>query len=411
MKYSITLSLHAKAHKDGTRAVRFRVSWNSQSYIHYINPAIPATNWDADGRKVIPATHPAAKEISRLTTAVIDLFDRAHLDKFIPSMDDVRTALGDLQPQQPAVAPTTHPILQAMDAFVLEEAAANSWADATISRFRVIRSHIAGWDNTATVEDMDATRMKSFVGYMFAMDLINSSVSKNLQQLRWFLRWCRNKGWTTNDTWDTYRPKFKAPTAPTIVYLTADELHQLEELDLSQSDYLARVRDVFVFCCYTGLRYSDVAHLSWDDIHDNHISIVALKTSDCIEVDLNRHAQAILDRYRPADPHPHGRALPVISNQKMNDYLKIIAERAGIDAPVKKVHYVRGQRHEVTKPKHKLITTHCGRRTFVVLALSLGVSPQVVMKITGHSDYKAMLPYIDITSPAKRAAVDALDQL
>ena len=63
--------------------------------------------------------------------------------------------------------------------------------------------------------------------------------------------------------------------------------------------------------------------------------------------------------------------------------------------------YRAGKREEITKPKYELIGTHAGRRTFICFALSSGISPQVVMKWTGHSDYKAMKPYIDIAEKVK----------
>ena len=53
------------------------------------------------------------------------------------------------------------------------------------------------------------------------------------------------------------------------------------------------------------------------------------------------------------------------------------------------------------QPKWELVGTHSGRRTFIVNALSLGITPNIVMKWTGHSDYKAMKPYIDIAEKTK----------
>ena len=91
-----------------------------------------------------------------------------------------------------------------------------------------------------------------------------------------------------------------------------------------------------------------------------------------------------------------GLALPVISNQKMNHYLKNLGELCGFTTPITIVCYRAGQRVEETYPKYSLIGTHAARRTFICFALSNGVPPQVVMKWTGHSDYKAMRPYIYI---------------
>ena len=103
------------------------------------------------------------------------------------------------------------------------------------------------------------------------------------------------------------------------------------------------------------------------------------------------------------------KALPVISNQKMNDYLKELAELAEIDEPITQTYYMGKKRIDEVLPKYSLLGTHCGRRTFICNALSLGIPPQVVMKWTGHSDYSAMKPYIDIADEIKATAMEKFD--
>ena len=63
------------------------------------------------------------------------------------------------------------------------------------------------------------------------------------------------------------------------------------------------------------------------------------------------------------------------------------------------------------KPKHELVGTHTGRRTFICNALGMGISPQIVMKWTGHSDYKAMKPYIDVVDEIKAESMKKFDGL
>ena len=117
-------------------------------------------------------------------------------------------------------------------------------------------------------------------------------------------------------------------------------------------------------------------------------------------INLNSFAKEILAKYEDQS-FPNGAALPVISNQKMNDYLKAPCEFCEFNTPITRVTYRGGKREESTKPKYELIGTHAGRRTFICFALSSGIPPQVVMKWTGHKDYKAMKPYIDIAEKVK----------
>lgn len=107
----------------------------------------------------------------------------------------------------------------------------------------------------------------------------------------------------------------------------------------------------------------------------------------------------------------HNKVLPVITNQKMNDYLKELAEMAGIDEPVRQTYYKGNERIDDITPKYALLGTHAGRRTFICNALALGIPPQVVMKWTGHSDYKAMKPYIDVANEVKASEMSKFDGL
>lgn len=100
-------------------------------------------------------------------------------------------------------------------------------------------------------------------------------------------------------------------------------------------------------------------------------------------------------------PYKDDKALPVISNQQMNNYLKELCKLAGLDEEIRITTYRGNERKDEIKHKWQLVGTHTGRRTFVVNALSLGISPDVVMKWTGHSAYSAMKPYIDIVDSIK----------
>ena len=137
---------------------------------------------------------------------------------------------------------------------------------------------------------------------------------------------------------------------------------------------------------------------------------VEIKTHDYLVIELNDHSRAILEKYE--DVHFEGdKALPVISNQKMNTYLKELGKLAGIDEPIKQTYYIGNERKEEVHPKHELLASHVGRRTFICNALSLGIPAQVVMKWTGHSDYKAVKPYIDIADDIKAVSMSKFNML
>jgi integrase len=95
----------------------------------------------------------------------------------------------------------------------------------------------------------------------------------------------------------------------------------------------------------------------------------------------------------------------------MNDYLKELGELAKIDTPVSQTHYFGSERIDEVLPKYELLGTHVGRRTFICSALSIGIPVQVVMKWTGHSDYKSMKPYIDVADKTKKNAMEKFNLL
>ena len=142
-----------------------------------------------------------------------------------------------------------------------------------------------------------------------------------------------------------------------------------------------------------------------------YMVVITPKTNDRLHIELNKYALAILGKYKDVR-FPRGLALPVISNVKMNEHLHAAAEAAGICEPVRIVQFCGNERRENVVPKCAVLTTHAGRRTFIVNALRLGVPAPVIMEWTGHSDYKAMKPYIKIVDAAKienMAKFDAFD--
>lgn len=206
----------------------------------------------------------------------------------------------------------------------------------------------------------------------------------------------------------SYTPKLKDTQKP-IVFLEWEELMHLYNLD-GLPPYLERVRDVFCFCCFTSLRYSDVANLHLSNISNNSIVITTIKTNDFLKIELNKYSKAILQKYKPDSLNDDRLALPVVSNQKMNNYLKELGKIAGFNTPIITTYYVGNKRVDKIQPKYELIGTHTGRRTFISNALMMGIAPEIVMKWTGHSDYKSMKPYIAIADKAKEQAMSLFDE-
>ncbi len=98
---------------------------------------------------------------------------------------------------------------------------------------------------------------------------------------------------------------------------------------------------------------------------------------------------------------------PISSQSSTNSPVNV----AEINDPIRITTYKGNVRHDDVYPKWELVGTHTGRRTFIVQALSMGISPNIVMKWTGHSDYKAMKPYIDIVDSIKAESMTKFNNL
>jgi integrase len=146
------------------------------------------------------------------------------------------------------------------------------------------------------------------------------------------------------------------------------------------------------------------------DLNGESLTITTIKTADTITIELNKYAQAILAKYAD-EPNLGGYVFPRITNQRMNIYVKDVCELCEINQPITKTYYRGSTRYDEVQPKYEYIGTHTGRRTFICNALMLGIPAEIVMKWTGHADYKSMKPYVDVTSGAKAKAMNLFNQL
>lgn len=181
--------------------------------------------------------------------------------------------------------------------------------------------------------------------------------------------------------------KFAVPTEETdAVYLTEKEIIQLYKHDFSKNKRLEQVRDLFVFGCFTGLRFSDYSQIKPENVvtvdGKTMIKKIAQKTRIPSIIPSNPVINEIFKRYGNRSPR-------AISNQNFNDYIKEACEDAGL-VEVGRLH---------TDPERKLfecITSHTCRRSFATNYYLQGVPTYLLMKITGHKTERSFLQYIKV---------------
>ena len=426
IKRNIIFTLESRK-KDGVLIVenvpiRMRVNFASKRIEFTTGYRIDAAKWDTDKQRVrngcTNKLKQSASEINASLlgyyTEVQEIFKKFEVEEIMPTPEQIKEAFNALHKPIEEVKQrksTPNVFYKAFDEFVRDCGRQNDWTDSTYEKFAAVKNHLMNFRDGLTFDFFDEKGLNDYVTYLRDVkEMRNSTIGKQLSFLKWFLRWAFKKGLHQNNAYDSYKPKLKS-TQKKIIFLTWEELNKLREFEIpAAKQALDRVRDVFLFQCFTGLRYSDVFNLRRSDIKDDHIEVTTVKTSDSLIIELNKHSKAILDKYKDV-AFEDDKVLPVITNQKMNDYLKELAELAGIDEPVRQTYYRGNERIDEVIPKYALLGTHAGRRTFICNALALGIPPQVVMKWTGHSDYKAMKPYIDIADDIKANAMSKFNQL
>jgi site-specific recombinase XerD len=224
--------------------------------------------------------------------------------------------------------------------------------------------------NEVFLTDVDHSFITEFDHYLRtkAHNCCNNTAVKYIKNFKKIIRQALAKGLIKVDPFLSYKAKLKKVDRG---YLTQEEIDAIQAKVIT-IPRISQVRDIFLFQCYTGLAYADIKKLSKEHIvkgtdGEQWISTRRAKTDTAINVPLLPEALAILDKYKA---HPEcynkGVLLPVLSNQRMNGYLKEVADLCGIT---------------------KNISSHLARHTFATtITLANGISLEVVSKMLGHTN-------------------------
>jgi len=247
------------------------------------------------------------------------------------------------------------------------------FAPGTYDRYNTCHKHVERFiknkykKNDMELHEVTARFVKDFEFYLKTeRKCAHNTATKYLKNFKKIIRIALANGWLKNDPFSNI--KFRLEEVD-MDFLTEEELKELRNKKL-KFERLQQVKDIYVFCCFTGLAFVDVKSLVYHDIEDKKgklwIKKKRQKTKNWCHIPLLPPAVELIDKYRD---HPKcqktGYVFPVPSNQKMNAYLKEIADLCGID---------------------KNLSTHTARHTFATtVTLSNQISIEVVSKMLGHS--------------------------
>ncbi|XOV67570.1 MAG: site-specific integrase [Fluviicola sp.] len=255
-----------------------------------------------------------------------------------------------------------------------EKVTAGLVSSATLLKYEIMKSKVVEFmlqrfrKDDIPLEELKFAFVTEFEHYLLTQDKLQSNTAyKYIKNLKRVLNIAVGNEWIQANPFAQFKCSYKSPER---IVLTQQEVHTLIETEI-KLPRLAEVRDVFVFCCYTGFAYSEVHKFKREDLSigidgETWLTTYRKKSGERESVPLLPIAMQIIERYKENDYcKQHGKLLPVNSNQRYNAYLKEVATLCGIN---------------------KKLTTHIARHTFATtITLSNGVPIETVSKMLGHS--------------------------
>lgn len=268
----------------------------------------------------------------------------------------------------------------------IETLIGNGFEANTLKSYRTSEKHLKAYvkkeygKNDIEINELDYAFINGYEYYLKTDCKISAaSAAKYIKQLKKIVNHCLANSWLTENPFIKYKQVVKIKER---TFLTQHELDAIATCKKFKVERLLHVRDVFVFCCYTGLSYADVKKLKRSEIGigidgEKWIFTSRQKTDTPSRIPLLPAAMEIINHYQD---HPQcdvqDLLLPVLSNQKMNAYLKEIADLSDV-------------------PKN--LTFHLARHTFATtVTLSNNVPIETVSKMLGHTNIKTTQHYAKV---------------
>jgi len=375
-RLTMSFYIDKKRERNGEVTLQCRVSFRKKSKTFSTGLKVPIVGWDAKKQ-----SHTKRSERSKVINQQIDSWK----SKLIVAKDEllkreVYFTVEDLVQEARGRLSTTQFMTEVYDNYVKENkepyVEQGRLSKALLIKHRrtlsALKSYISEKYQRQDVDlrQVDYGFIIGFKTFLVTSEnLAHNTALKHMQRLREVFLYCSSNGWVVKDPFKSFKFRFEPVDRS---FLTQTELDSIESY-VPPSESLERVKDVFLFSCYTGLSYSDIKKLEMKDIQNSGgfpvIEIKRQKTNIESYIPLIPKAQLLLSKYQFCiERTTENKALPVRSNQKINAFLKQLMELC-----------------EITKP----ITFHCARHTFATMMLSSAewkVSMESVSKMLGHKN-------------------------
>jgi site-specific recombinase XerD len=386
MKAKITVHIYAKtskANKNGQLPIYFRLTVNGERFEFSTKKFIDKSKWSSEQSKMKGNSEEARtinNYLDLMKSKVFDIqMELLHKNEDL-TIENFKSRLTGAQERERMIIP----IYQNHNDKI-EDLIGNGYAYGTLERFKISLKHLQEfilWKyNTSdiSINKIDYAFVTEFEFYLRSVKKCNNNTAvKYVRNFRKIIKICLDNDWLDKDPTTRYEGKMKEVERD---FLTEEELLKIYNKKIS-SERLQLVRDIFIFSCYTGLAYIDVKGLKKDHIGigidgEKWIFKNRQKTDTKSKIPVLPIAQEIIEKY---SNHPkclnEDTILPILTNQKMNAYLKEIGDLCDI-------------------PKE--ITFHMARHTFATsVTLTNGVPIETVSKMLGHKNLHTTQHYAKV---------------
>lgn len=395
---TVNFYLKKAEEKSGRSLIYLQFKYQGHRLVHAFGQTIDAANWNAKKQRVksnVQTTADGKHSLNDLLDNLEKECIRAYnssLKEGIPAPESIKARLVSFVNQNSDSPKEDGKFFLHLDRFINNEIKhkGRDKSPNTLKTYRTLKGHLLEFEqktkSTLTFDSINLDFYYKYVSFLRSKELSPNAVSKDIQILKVIMGEAVDLGLTQNLQFR--HKKFSVSRDETdAVYLTENEIMHLYRFDFSGQPRLERVRDLFVFGCFVGLRFSD-----YSDIKPNHIveidgelfiKMVTKKTRELVIIPCNPVIKEIFSKYSSSP----NKLPPAPSNQKFNDYIKEVCEAA-------KMEEAGRLSTNPDKPLWECITSHTARRSFATNYYLAGFPTLDLMKITGHRTEKAFMKYI-----------------
>ncbi len=373
----------AKVNNLGVCPIYTRVTVNAKRFEFSTNKSINPDKWSSEGSKVKGTSEEARtinSHLDYLKNQILQAEKKLIKKDISVSSENLKNELFGLTETKRMLVP----IFQDHNNKI-KELVGKEYAPGTLERYTTSLKHtIEFMQWKYNVSDIDITKIDhAFItDYEFWLRSVrncaNNTAVKYLKNFNKIIKLCLANDWLDKNPFANYKSKIKEVER---VYLTEDEIQNIINKDF-KTERLSLVSDIFLFSCFTGLAYIDVknltnSHISYGIDGEKWIFTHRQKTESASKIPILPVTQMIIDKYeKHPQCHNENKLLPILSNQKMNAYLKEIASVCEIE---------------------KELTFHIARHTFATtVTLTNGVPIESVSKMLGHKNLRTTQHYAKV---------------